>query len=361
MKILVIHATAGAGHRKAAEALYNSLKETTAFEVAIVDVLDYTSPFYKKLYRETYSFLIAKMPWLWGFSFVALDIPCLLPIVQKVRRFYNSLNARPLVRYLQAENFDYILSTHFFPNEVTAALKRKGLIRSKIISMVTDFDVHRIWLAEGIDHYAVASEWTKEKLKSLGVEEGKILVSGIPTDKKFAMTRNKKELRQRLSLREDLFTVLVATGSFGMGPIEEIIDSLREFQVIVVCGHNKNLYARLNQKNLKNVRACGLVDNMDELMAASDAMVTKPGGLSISEALVSHLPLIFFSAIPGQETNNVRVLKEYGVGISDCTAAEIAATLKKYSSSPDEYTAAIEKIKVLARPSAVEDIKSLIS
>jgi processive 1,2-diacylglycerol beta-glucosyltransferase len=104
----------------------------------------------------------------------------------------------------------------------------------------------------------------------------------------------------------------------------------------------------------------GLVDNMHELMAVSDVMVTKPGGLSISEALVSHLPLVFFNAIPGQETNNIKVLQTYGIGVSECDAQEIAKRLKKMSASMDNFLFIRKKIRALARPSAVSDIISLL-
>jgi len=361
MEILLIHASAGAGHRKAAEGIYNSLQGNPDIKATLVDALDYTSPFYKKIYRETYSFLISKLPWMWAFFFGTLDVPCLLPLVKVLRRFFNTINAQPLARFLKEKNFDCIISTHFFPNEVAAALKRKGLINSKLISVVTDFDVHSIWVAQGIEHYAVASDWTKAKIKTLGVNEDQIFVTGIPTDEKFSLNRDKSELKKKLGVEDNVFTVLVATGSFGIGPIEEIIDALEgEFQVLVVCGHNKSLYKRLSKQSKKLVKILGLVDNMDELMAVSNAMVTKPGGLSISEALVSQLPLIFFNAIPGQETSNIMVLKEYGIGISDCSIEEIAEQLRNIKASSQEYNAIIEKIKVLARPSAVKDIINII-
>ena len=163
-----------------------------------------------------------------------------------------------------------------------------------------------------------------------------------------------------MGLQEDIFTVLIATGSFGIGPIETIIDALKEFQVIVICGHNKGLYRKLSAKHHKLVHVFGLVDNMHELMAVSDAMVTKPGGLSIAEALVSQLPLIFFNAIPGQETGNIKVLKTYGIGISDCSTGQIGDVLRKMESSRDAFLTVLKKTKALARPFAVRDIISLI-
>lgn len=360
MKILVIHASAGAGHFKAAEALFNGIKQLTGHDVVLVDALDYTSPFFKKLYKGFYFFLISKIPDVWGFFFWLLDIPRLQPLVRVVRRFYNACNAAKLHRFLQEGCFDYIFMTHFMPVEIAAALKRKGRTSSKLITIVTDFDVHKIWLADGVDYYAVACDWTKDKLQQLGVAEERILISGIPTDEKFSLSRDISALKIKLGLQENAFTVLVATGSFGIGPIEEIIEALSEFQVIVVCGHNKALYQKLSAKNYRLAKILGLVDNMHELMAVSNAMVTKPGGLSIAEALVSQLPLVFFNAIPGQEAGNIRVLKTYGIGISGCDARHISEELARMQRSRDIFLTILKRTKTLSRPSAVRDIMSLI-
>lgn len=360
MKILVVHASAGAGHLKAAEALYYGVKKYTSHEVVLIDALDYTYPAFKVLYRKVYFFLISKVPWLWAAAFGLIDYPWIQPLIRKIRRIYNSINAKGLHKFLIKEQFDYILSTHFMPNEIACALKRKGLIKSRIITAVTDYDVHKIWIAEGLDVIAVASEWTKKKLIRIGVDESKVLVSGVPTNEKFSQRPDIGELKQKLGIRPNVFTALIATGSFGIGPIEEIIQTLKGFQIIVVCGHSKILYDRLSGKKYDLLKVFGLVDNMDELMAVSDVMITKPGGLSISEALVSQLPMIFFSAIPGQETNNIKVLKEYGIGISGCSINEIGEELKRLRDSRDEYLSALKKTQELARPSAVRDIIALL-
>lgn len=361
MKILVIYASAGAGHFKAAEALYHGLKALTNHEAVLADALDYSSPLFKEFYKKTYFFLISKIPWVWGFFFWILDWFCLQPLARPVRRTYNRLNTGKLHHFLREQQFDYIFMTHFMPTEVAAALKRKGDITSKLITVVTDFDVHKIWLAEGIDTYAVAADWTKDKIKRLGVPEENILVSGIPTADQFSAPVDVGALKSKLGLEPNMFTVLVATGSFGIGPIEEIIRTLEgRFQLIVVCGHNRGLYERLIRARYKFVKVLGLVDNMPEWMAVSNVMVTKPGGLSIAEALVRRLPLIFFNAIPGQESNNIKVLKTYGVGLSGCRIDQMSQELDKMKSSQEVYLAARRKAEWLARPSAVKDIISLI-
>lgn len=326
----------------------------------LVDALDHSSFLFKRFYKETYFFLISKVPAIWGFFFWLLDIPWLQPLIRGLRCIQNRLNTQKLHQFLQDEQFDYIIMTHFMPTEVAAALKRSGRISSKLITVITDFDVHKIWLADGIDTYTVASEWTRTKLENIGIPHEKIFVSGIPTDEKFSASVDIHELKKNLGLREDVFTVLVATGSFGIGPIEEIIDILGGFQIIVVCGHNQGLYKKLSARDSDLVHVKGLVNNMHELMAVSDVMVTKPGGLSISEALVSQLPLIFFNAIPGQETGNIKVLKTYGIGISGCTIDQIGEQLKNMRASKDVFLTILKRTRALARPSAVSDIISLI-
>ena len=377
MKILVIHASAGAGHLKAAQAIYEGLKKFTSHEAVFADSLDYTSPFFKKFYQRTYIFLVMGMSWLWGFFFGLLDRPWIQPLMRSARRFYNGFNAQRLSAFLKDKNFDYVITTHFLPSEVVAALKRTGEIRSRLITGVTDFDVHRIWLNPETDLYAVASEWTEQKLRQLGVAQEKICVTGIPVNEKFLYPADRGELKNKLGLKENVFTVLIATGSFGVGPIEEILRilglpvgsplkgtyGLREedgLQALVVCGHNRGLAERLRGANYAGAKIFGLVDNMHELMAVSDCMVTKPGGLSIAEALVSQLPMIFFHPIPGQETNNVRVLRGYGIGCMPADVPGIAGELRKLKSFRDTHLTALKLTQRLARPSAVRDIISLI-
>ena len=130
-------------------------------------------------------------------------------------------------------------------------------------------------------------------------------LTGIPTHDNFSRPVDVEQLRAKMNLRADCFTVLIATGSFGIGPIEKIIEQLPDFQVVVICGHNKKLVERLRLAAGDNVKVFGLVNNMDEMMGLSDVMITKPGGLSITEALVRGLPMIFFNArIGSTESKN---------------------------------------------------------
>jgi processive 1,2-diacylglycerol beta-glucosyltransferase len=361
MKILIVHASAGAGHSKAAEAVFNGIKKHTSHDVRCIDVLDYTNPFYKSLYRKTYMLLISHLSFVWAFFFWLADIRLLLPIIQLGRRFFNHINGRKFEAFLQQENFDYVITTHFFSTEAVSALKGQKKITSKLICVVTDYDAHSIWLGKHVDRYAVACEYTKKKLNSLGVSDDHIAITGIPVDEKFLVAYERAALRSKLGLDPQAFTVLIATGSFGIGPIKEIVRQLKGLQCVVVCGHNQSLCATLSAQQFPHVKICGFINNMQEYMAAADVLITKPGGLSISEALAVGLPLIFFSAIPGQETNNVRVLKTFGVGVSDLTTTGIAEEIKTLNTSSAYFQAAKDRIKKIARPHSVCDIIKLIA
>jgi processive 1,2-diacylglycerol beta-glucosyltransferase len=362
MKILIIYATAGAGHKKAAEAIYHGLQaRESGYDIRLLDALDYTNPFFKKIYPSGYTFLVTHLPWAWGFFFAMIDLPWMQPLVHGLRRLYNGFNARALEKFLIQEQFDAVITTQFLSAEVSAYLKRRGKIKSRIICVVTDFDVHRIWVNAGIDIYTAACDYTKNKLIALGVAPEKIFITGIPTDPKFALSPDPIDLKKKLGIQDGVWTILIATGSFGMGPIEKIMELLDNYQLLIVCGQNRDLYERLRPKAHKNAHVLGLVDNMEELMAVSDIMVTKPGGLSISEALVKKLPMIFFSAIPGQETNNIKVLSSYEIVYQDqSTLSQIAQTIHEWKTNPKDLDALRGRMSELSKPNAVADIISLL-
>lgn len=329
--------------------------------VDLVDALDHTNPFFRKAYTHGYEFMVGKLPKLWAVFFGLTDQRWFQPIFRSVRRVYNGLNAGPLVRFIKEGRYDCIVTTHFLSTEVCGWLRRTKQIDARFFTMVTDYDVHRIWNVEGVDTFLVASDFTKGRLLEMGVDEKKIVVTGIPVDEKFIAPRDRGETRRRLGLQEDVFTVLLSTSSFGFGPIEELAAVLKDIQMVVICGNNKTLYERMSAKGNPKHKICKFVDNMEELMAVSDVMITKPGGISITEALANHLPLIFFSAIPGQEEGNVQVLAKYGIGLSDKSLPEIAAEIKTFASSPEKLQAAREATTALARPNSVADIiKQLI-
>jgi len=354
MKVLLTYASSGAGHRRAAEAVYDYIREShPETEVEITDVLAHASAFFKFNYGWGYSFLARRANFLWRLGFWLTDCRIFRPLFRPLTSFINRINTKDFARLLIRDKPDYIISTHFLTSEIAAYLKQGGQITAHLATVVTDFGVHYFWVSPGTDTYIVASQFAGEQLLNFGIEGKRIKQLGIPIDPKFSREYNRVELSSKFGIDAHKFTLLVMTGSFGSGPLEQIAESLcKEAQVLVVCANNKKLYARLNRKNLPNMKAFGLVNNPEELMAVSDMIVTKPGGLTISELLAMELPPLFISAIPGQEENNVKVLRQYGIGISAGNLGELARTILHFKSHPEELISIKEKMRKVKKPSA---------
>ncbi len=320
MKTIIFYASAGAGHRKAAEALFNYYTKQSQ-DVQLIDVLDKTNWLFKHVYIQGYLFMITRAIWIWKFLFWITALKITRKLLRPLIIFFNLINSRELVEFLISEQPDVIISTHFLPPEIAGYLKNKDKIKSKLITVITDFGVHPFWITKETDIYITASDFTKNQLIQAGINTDKIKALGIPIDEKFIKNFNKELLLKELGLLADKFTVLITTGSFGIGPVEEIVNLLyKEVQIAVVCAKNKKLYSGLISKNYPNVRVYGFIDNIEELMAVSGIVIAKPGGLTISEILAMELTPVFISPIPGQETNNMAVLKNYGIGELACSS-----------------------------------------
>ena len=332
MKVLIISASAGAGHRKAAEALYNSFNRAK-IQAQKIDALDYTNPLFKSAYPSVYIFLVRFAPFLWGMIFHFLNIAILKPVINPVRYFFNYINGRPLIKYVLKEQPDVVICVHFFSAQLISRLKAAGRFKGYVVCGVTDFGVHQFWINQGTDYYLVASEMTKTELIAKGVPSDKILVTGIPVEEKFLEPAAKDELRKKLGVAEDTFTILVASGGFGVGPIKKIVQNLdqmnQSLQVLVICGENDRLREFFaGQSFKKTVRVFGYVNNMHEFMAASDIIITKSGGLTVSESLVKALPMIIIRPIPGQEMRNAQVVTKYKAGIKIDDASDVTKQIE---------------------------------
>ncbi len=358
MKVIIAYASAGAGHSKAAEAVYNCFRKKYPHVTAYaVDILAQESRFFRFCYNRGYSFMVKYAPFLWRFGFWLCAWRPLRFFTRAIAMLLNRLNSRRFARLLIRENPDCIISTHFLTSEVAALLKRRSRISSRLVTVVTDFGVHPFWLSAGTDMYIAASEATRQALRVEGVEEARIRVLGIPVDEKFLAVQDKPGLCKKFGIQENKFTVLVATGSFGIGPITEIVALLhREAQVLVVCAKNKKLYQSLQETAYPQVRVFGFVDNIQELMAVSDIIITKPGGLSTVESLAMGLLPVFIAPIPGQETENIRFLADQGVGVYAAGAQEILRIVGDFRDHPEELKAAKERVARMSKPYAAQEL-----
>ncbi|MFH1269920.1 MAG: glycosyltransferase [Candidatus Omnitrophota bacterium] len=362
MKIIVIYASCGAGHRRAAEAVYNYFKDNCpGLDVKIIDALQKTSPIFRKAYSYGYLFLVNYALWLWHFFFRLTSIKSLRVLTNTPFVLISRMNAGGLSGFLSRENPDFIISTHFFPSDIAAYLRKTGRINSKVVSVITDFGIHPLWISQGTGMYVVASDSSREQLLLEGVREDIIKVLGIPIDMKFSRKYERESLCKAAGLNPDKFTVLISTGSFGIGQIEKIVESLyKEVQILVVSANNKILYSRLKKKNYPNVRLYGFIDNIQELMAVSDIIITKPGGSTISESLAMGLVPVFITAIPGQETENVKVLSERSIGLSITVPVLIRDAVLGFRDNPGKLQEMKARINEIKRPFAVKELCGVI-
>lgn len=363
-KVLVLSASAGAGHIRAAQAIERAITETgTAREVRHIDTLEYTNKIFRTLYSRAYIDMVNNAPEVLGWLYDHLDKPWQH---ERRRLAIDKLNTRPFVKLLKEYQPDITICTHFLPSEIVSWLKAKERLTCPQAIVVTDLDVHAMWLCHHYEQYFVALEETRVHMERLGIPPEKITVSGIPIDPVFSRHKDKAEMRAKHGLKQDITTILVSAGGFGVGPVEHLIMSLQELQhpaqLVAICGRSAELKERLDRlaASRKDARVTlnvvGFTTEMDEYMSASDIMLGKPGGLTTSEALAKGLVLVIVNPIPGQEERNSDHLLEEGVAIRCNNLPTIAYKLDRLLDDSARFAAMQANVQRLARPRAAYDI-----
>jgi processive 1,2-diacylglycerol beta-glucosyltransferase len=365
-KVLILSVSAGAGHLRAAEALERAFRlMNAAQEVRHIDTLQYTNKIFRHLYSKSYIEMVNKMPEVLGWLYDHLDKPWKN---ERRRLAFDKLNTRPFVKMLKEYQPDIIVCTHFLPAEIISWLKAKERISCRQSIVVTDFDVHAMWLCHHYEHYFVALDETRLHLEKLGIPANKITVSGIPIDPVFADQKNKREMRDKHGLRQDVTTILLSAGGFGVGPMEHILKSLMSdmrspAEVVALCGRNQklkhridHLAASLSPDRQFSIKTVGYTTAMDEYMSASDILLGKPGGLTTSEALAKGLIFVIVNPIPGQEERNSDHLLEEGVAIRCNNLPVLAHKLDLLLSDPARMNTMRANARRLARPHAAREV-----
>ncbi len=360
-KVLILSAAVGAGHLRAAEAVEKAFKQTgAAEEIRNINVLNYTNPLFRRLYGKAYIDMVNTMPEVLGWLYDSLDKPW-----QNERRrlALDRLNTQPLIKFLKNYQLDIAVCTHFLPAEIISWLKAKGKINFPQAIVVTDFDVHAMWLCHHFEQYFVALDETKIHLEKLGIPSGKITVSGIPIDPGFAELKDKTTMREKYNLEKDKLTILVSAGGFGVGNVGHLLQALSDLQtpaqVLAICGRNeelKNKLEKLSVEKLNNqtvsFKPIGYTTAMDEYMSASDLIVGKPGGLTTSEALAKNLIFVVVNPIPGQEERNSDHLLEQGCAIRCNNLPTLAYKIDKLIKDKARFELMKQNALRFARPNA---------
>jgi processive 1,2-diacylglycerol beta-glucosyltransferase len=369
-KVLILSASVGAGHLRAAEALEKAFRQANvAAEIRNIDVLEYTNALFRRLYGKAYIDMVGAMPEVLGWMYDSLDKPW-----QNERRrlALDRLNTQPLIKFLKNYQPDIAVCTHFLPAEIISWLKAKDKITFPQAIVVTDFDVHAMWLAHHFEQYFVALEETRVHLEKLGIPKDKITVSGIPIDPVFAEHKDKTEMREKYDLAKDKLTILVSAGGFGVGNVENLLQALSDLktpaQVLAICGRNEELKIKLETLSARKLnngmvvfKSIGYTKAMDEYMSASDLIVGKPGGLTTSEALAKNLIFVIVNPIPGQEERNSDHLLEKGCAIKCNNLPTLGYKIDELINDKARFETMKTNVLRFARPNASRKIVEKLS
>src|SRR5712691_411980 len=278
-RVLILSASSGAGHVRAAQALEKAFGARGDCAVEHVDALNYTSKLFQKIYNEAYIALVRRTPGLMGLLYDRADRPWR----HLSRRLaLDRLNTGPMIRLLRRVQPDLCVATHFLPAEIIAWLKAKRKIQAQHAIVVTDFDVHAMWLCRTVDRYCVALEEGAEYLARIGVPREILRVTGILIDPVFAQPKDRVEMRRKHGLSPERTTVLVSAGGYGVGPMERLVMDLlaldRPWQIVAVAGKAEKVRARLSElarrgaetRDRPRLHVVGFTTDMDEWIAAAD-------------------------------------------------------------------------------------------
>jgi len=365
-RLLVLSASAGAGHLRAAEAVELALRELDpAAHVENVDVLQLTNAAFRRLYGKAYLELVDRAPHALGWMYDRLDRNPSSPRPDRLRHLVQKLNLRPLLQLLERGPWDAFVSTHFLPAEMIAALKRKRRVAAPQITVTTDFDTHRLWVNEPCERYFTATEDGAAWLAACGVDRERTTVSGIPIHPAFSRRRPRATCLASLDLVGDRPIVVQLAGGFGVGPIEEIWKELlalpQSLELVVVAGRNETARRKLEAiavPSRHRAKVIGFTTRIDELFAVADLLVSKPGGLTTSEALARGLAMAIVNPIPGQESRNSDFLLEHGAAIKVNHVATLAGKVGALLDDPARLKRLRANAKALGRPRAAYDVAS---
>ena len=368
-RILVLSASVGAGHLRAAQAVELALRQTVPeAAIANVDVLSLTNAAFRRFYGKAYLDLVNRAPHVLGYFYDMMDRPSRSGRNRgdRLRLAVEKLNLKPLIRFLTDEPWDLVINTHFLPAEIIASLRKKKKLHLPHVVVTTDFETHRLWVNEPCDGYFTATEEGANYLRAWGVPATTpITATGIPIHPVFSESKDRVSCLKRQDLAGDRPIVLQLAGGFGVGPIEKLYRGLLDvdvpLHVVVVTGRNEKVKRQLSAlavPSRHSTQVLGFTDQMDELLAIADLVVTKPGGLTTSETLARGAAMVIVNPIPGQESRNSDYLLENGAAIKVNNLATLAYKVGRLLREPERLARLKANAKQLGRPRAAFDIVS---
>jgi processive 1,2-diacylglycerol beta-glucosyltransferase len=367
MRVLIATATAGGGHLASAAALDEAWRSFRSEDtVDRVDIVEFFSPLHRRIHADGYVKLVEHAPELWGMMFGKTDDPVVARRLNRFKHIFPSNSRARFVRYARQFAPNVVLCTHYLPLEILGQLRRRADKRLKqarptlVVSIVTDFEAHALWMDPCVDLYCVAAEETRARLLARGAKPEAVIATGIPISARFCSKPDVRAVRKALGIRDDLPVLLVLSGGFGMGPVAEILAEMDKvpttFQTVVVTGRNQELRRKLGTCDRAHpTLVLGYATNMHELMAVANLIITKPGGLTTSEVLAMGKPVFIVNPIPGQEAANSDFLLERGAAVKVNRVEDLPYRLEQLLGSR-KLTEMARAAKQLGRPHAAREI-----
>ena len=362
-KLIILSASSGSGHTRAGEALEMAAANFPGIaSVRHIDVLEYGSALLGELYSDMYKQMVNKTPSLWGWWYDKSDTPW------KGETFRITLERsqmKPLMECLKAEAPDITICTHFLASDIVSYMLQHEQISTRHAVVVTDLHVHALWLCHQFEHFFVPTEESAYYLRQIGFPDDRITVSGIPIHPAFSQHMDQEALRRKFALDPSLPVVLLSAGTFGMDSsivaLRALLQMEQPAQIVALCGQNEELLSEVVHAtegapaHLK-FTALPYTADMHEWMAVADLFIGKPGGLTISEALASALPMILLNPIPGQEEINAASMLEEGVAVSPTDVVTLPYKVDLLLREPQRLAGMRERMKKLAQPQAAYTI-----
>lgn len=363
-KILVLSVPAGAGHTRVAEAIRRcAADEHGAADVIHLDAMAFASPRLRRIYTDFYLCLVKRAPGLWRHVYRLTDQARPDGWFNRLRRWIEARDCRPLLAEIAAQAPDAVVCTHFQPAEILSRQIAAGALRCPVWVQVTDFDLHRMWVHPHVAGYFAANEEVAFRLRAQGIPAQAIHVGGIPTMPAFSCRHDRAECARALGLDPGRQTFLLMGGGAGLGGLSVVAQQLLaipgEFQLIALAG-----------KNLAELRALqalaprfpgrlvpqGYTDQVERLMACADLVITKPGGATVAECLAMGLPMILNAPIPGQEEHNANFLLEQGAALKATDLPTLEYRIRYLMAHPARLEEMAARARMLGRPHAARQV-----
>lgn len=357
-RVLFLSAAVGVGHTAAAQAVSAALATIDpTIEAHTVDSYKYAASIFSKVVADGYIGMVKTVPQVYSYIYDRAERATHVPTF---RRFVSQYTASNLRKFVDEYEPDLVVCTHAFPCGVMSEYKRQYDLELPVVGIVTDFVVHPFWIYNNIDAYSVATPEMSRSLLARGVRADRIMISGIPVDPRFATPRLPVDaLRAELDLPRDRAIVLIMGGGVGIGPLDKMMRALGRIATplaaAVIVGRNRRLERRVvaaAEMTAYPLRVHGFVNNVFDYMHASDVLLSKPGGLTSSEALAARIPMVLVKPLPGQEERNTRYLVSRQAAIRATGEAQLSAAVTGVLTSPERRAELVERIDTLRRPDA---------